>query len=143
MPDAGACKQRILVLGLVALLGSQQPSVTENWHQHPSFDLVIRIALAQVDLERTVRNEDDLLVQQRLLNFRFQDIGERRKLDDAIDAAALRCFAPREVSCIRLVAPARRHDNIAESLCASARGHVERRVAPDRPQREPAFIVAG
>jgi len=87
-----------------------------------------------------------VLAQMERAGFRL-DLDEldriRRKLDDAIDAAALRCFAPREVSCIRLVAPARRYDNIAESLCASARGHIQRRVAPDRPQREPAFIVAG
>ncbi len=61
----------------------------KNRHAHAALDLVVGVLLVQVDLERAVRHEDDVLLDQVFLDLRVEQIAEMVEDDRRVDAAAL------------------------------------------------------
>ncbi len=96
----------------------------------------------EVDLERAVRDEEDVFAQKFVLDGGLEDVGEMFEFDDPIDAAAIRLVAAREMARVGLLAPACRDDEIPKPLGAGSRRDVERRVTPNRRQRQSSFVVA-
>ena len=130
------------MFGLVALLGTQQPAVAEERDAHALLDLVVRVALVQVDLERAVRHEDDVLATQPSLHVVVEDVGEVRDLERRVDAATCRLVeAARVMRIVGAVAAALGDDEVAHALRARAGRDLQRRVAPDRAQRQAARVV--
>ncbi|GAC1619888.1 MAG: hypothetical protein NVS4B5_11610 [Vulcanimicrobiaceae bacterium] len=139
--DARTFEQRVLVLGLVAFFGAQEATITEERDEHPPLDLVVRVALVEVDFERPIGDEDRILCEQPLLNVFGEETREVRKLERFVDATPRRVRASCEVSRVRLVSARRGYDEVAQAERARAVRDVECGMAAHGAQGERTCIV--
>ena len=133
MPDAGLGQQRVLIGVTAAFFRFKKAAVTKKGHQHPPFDLVVLVLLAQIDFERAVRDEENVLAQKPLLHVVVENIGKRVKLDDSVNAAAPHGpLARRKVPDVGTLATFRGNDQISQPLRTRAVSDLERGMASDR-----------
>jgi hypothetical protein len=95
----------------------------------------------QVDFERAVRHEYDVLAAQPFLDGVVEQVGKVRQLEGRVDATARRPVRAGVVAVVGRIAPAFGDDQVLQPLGARAGGDFERRVAADRAQRQRVRII--